>query len=122
MWDVDDTNPAASLKIFAPNGDVREVVGWIGVRMEPSKAPELTCLYADQSTQVPLNPRVVVLNTTTGRVIYAPFGHGGLAAGGLLSQRDEAWLRKNPHWPKILELDEFMDNDVEEDDGDGIER
>lgn len=93
-------------KIYAPNGDTKEVVAFLGIRA-PEDHPELAelfLMYKDGTVEV-LNKKVVVKNLETKRVCYnprtAPELIGGRVFIGIYESR---WLQENPHWPAILEL------------------
>jgi hypothetical protein len=106
LGDVFQRIPPAKLKLFAPNGDTREVFGFVGVRTSP-KSSQLMELFLqeDDGKVTVLSKKVVVVNQETGIVAYnprqAPNCMGPIVFFGY-SERE--WLKQNPHWPGILEL------------------
>jgi len=104
--------PPAKLKVFAPNGETKECVAYLGIRVH-GQYEQLTELFLqhDNGKIEVLNKQVVVLNQETGEVSYNPrtvpksFGNKSFITGS-----ERFWLEKNPHWPAILEL---WDNPVE---------
>lgn len=99
-------NPPAKMKVYAPNGDTMEVVGHLAVRghEQTNELLELCLRHTDGKIEV-LNKRVVVKNLETGEVCYNPRtcpSYIGIVK--FLTGSDVAWLRRNLHWPKVLEL------------------
>lgn len=96
----------AKVKVFAPNGETKEAVCWIGIRSH-AQHPDLTELflqYENGATEV-LNKKVVVQNLETGEVIYNPRLVPRIVAHRVYITGSEAnWLQRHPHWPGILEL------------------
>lgn len=114
-------NPPARLKVFAPNGDTRVFLGWIGIRECPAslQLAELFLMEDKQDAKMEvMNKKVVVQNLETGEVIYDPRRAPTVLPGGrhLITGSEKFWLQRNPHWPGILEL---YDNPVKEDDENG---
>lgn len=104
--------PPAKLKVFAPNGETKEVVAYLGVRGHNKIPPypiEL-CLLHDGGKVEVLSKKVVVQNLETGKVCYNPRIIIHTICAGFLTESDMLWLRKNPCWPAMLELE---DNPVE---------
>lgn len=104
--------PPAKLRVYAPNGDRKEVVAYLGIRGRGDECCPAELFLAHESGAVEvLNRKVVVKNLETGMVCYDPrnaptyFG-----ARRFLTSTEELWLIKNPSWPAILELE---DNPVE---------
>ena len=110
-------NPPAKLKVFAPNGETKEITGHRGIRGhdEHDQLTELFLRYEDGKVEV-LSKKVVVQNMDSGLVCYNPrttpksFNNASFITGS-----ETFWLKKNPHWPAILEL---QDNPVEGSDHD----
>ena len=111
-------NPPARLKIFAPNGEVEEFVGWIAIKQQGTSSVLDLCLLREDGQIEKLNKKVVVYNTEAGEILYsprqAPTNLGGRIS--FLTKAEKKWLRENPSWPAVLELE---DEPVGED-GDGI--
>ncbi len=102
----------ARLKVYAPNGDTREAKAALCIRSNPrySQLTELFLYYEDKKVEV-LNKKVVVKNLDTGEVCYDPRSAPTHFEGRtFLTGSVMAWLKRNPHWPAILEL---WDNPVE---------
>lgn len=101
--------PPYKIKIFAPNGETRELVGWLGIRTSPSVPikMELFLLHEEGSTgriEV-INKKVVVVNKELGETIYDPRQVlRRIFNQDFLSKKEVNWLRDNPQWPDILEL------------------
>lgn len=115
------SNPPARLKVFAPNGDTRVFLGWIGIRECPQslQLAELFLLEdKDGADMEVMNKKVVVQNLETGEVIYDPRRAPHVLPGGrhLITGSETHWLKNNPHWPAILEL---YDQPVKHDEEDG---
>lgn len=104
--------PPAKLKVYAPNGDTKEVVAYLGIRGH-QQYPQLTELFLqheDGKIEV-LSKKVVVKNLETGDVCYNPRTcPQHLGERVFITGSEKFWLEKNPHWPAILEL---WDNPVE---------
>jgi len=105
--------PPNKLKVYAPNGDTKEILGHLGVRghQEHKQLTELFLQHADGKIEV-LNKKGVVLNMETGIVCYnprvCPTHHGEYS---FITGSEKTWLKANPHWPAILELwDHPVDN------------
>lgn len=115
-----DLKPA-KLKVFAPNGDTKEVTAWVGFRNHPMQRERVELfLKHEDGTMEPLSKKVVILNTETGEVIYDPrLAAQAMAFSpfGLIDKSDCKWLKENPHWPGILEL---YDMPVSDGDGTGL--
>jgi len=95
----------STLKLYAPNGDVRECIGSIGFIPSLNRNPCMDLLLVGENGNVlrRLNRHVVVVDQKDGSVLYDPrLSH--LLGFPVLDQEDMTWLRKNPDWPKILEL------------------
>lgn len=93
------------IRIFAPNGDQHECLGSIGFR--PSlRRPHFMDLLLVGANGLPLrmlNRQVVVVDKNDGTVLYDPtLSH--LLGFPILDRHDVAWMKENPHWPKVLEL------------------
>jgi hypothetical protein len=111
--------PPVSLKVYAPNGDTREVRGWIGIRVNSrnTKKLELVLVLPDESTEV-LNKKVVIVDTATDNVLYTPrLAPTEMNGGEFMPRGIVRWLQENPQWPAILELE---DQPVEGDGNDGL--
>lgn len=116
-------SPPAKIKVFAFNGDTTEAVCWLGIR-RAVKYPQLTelfLLHQDARVEI-LSKKVVVQNLETREVIYDPRKAPRFYEGQMFITASETqWLKKNPHWPSILELE---DNPVgetkEEENEDGL--
>ncbi len=113
------THPPAKFKVYAPNGDTKEIAGYIGLRDHPDydQLTELFLQFADGTCEV-LSKKVVVKNLETGRVCYDP-RHAPPTFNNkvFLSGSEKFWLKNNPSWPGVLEL---TDNPVQGDMGDGL--
>jgi hypothetical protein len=98
--------PPAKMKVFAPNGDMKEAVCWMVIRGHRihQQVVELLLLHEDGTTEV-LNKRVVVQNLETGEVVYNPrIMPACFGSRTFMTDAEVRWLRQNPHWPGILEL------------------
>ena len=112
-------SPPAKMKVFAPNGDVREATCWVGIRNheQSRRLTELFLLYEDGSTEV-ITKKVVIQNLETEVIVYDPrrapshFGDRAFITSSVIR-----WLEEHPEWPDILELD---DNPVNEEEGEGL--
>lgn len=113
------TPPPSRLKVYAPNGDTKELTASLFIQENGNQDQliELLLLHEDGTREV-LNKKVVVKNLETGCVCYNPrtcppyFGRKDFFTGN-----EKFWLRKNLHWPAILEL---WDNLVEQGDAEGL--
>ena len=105
-------SPPAKLKVYAPNGDTKEVKAYLGIRghQQYRQLTELFLQHEDGTIEV-LSKKVVVKNLETGDVCYNPrtCPHH-LGERVFITGDEKFWLEKNPHWPAILEL---WDNPVE---------
>ena len=111
----EDQFPPAKLKIFAPDGTIQEEEGWVRVRQMSNKGPgELSLLRVDGSYLL-LNRKVVILSVETGIVAYSP----ALMRfhSSFWTSREVHWLRVNPSWPGILELEDHPVDNGEDNDG-----
>jgi len=104
-------NPPARIKVFAPNGDTKTFVGWVGVRETGGPKGALELFYTEdtpEATVTVLNKKVVVQNLDTMEVLYSPRGMPPVLPNGVpfFPKCDLKWLQKNPHWPGILELED----------------
>lgn len=110
----------AKLKVYAPNGDTKEVVAYLNLRahQEHCHLVELFLQYEDGTIEV-LSKKVVVKNMETGEVCYNPRAAPKMIGNHvLISYPIGLWLHKNPHWPAILELwDNPVENGEKETDG-----
>ncbi len=110
-------SPPAKLKIYAPNGDTKETVAYLGIQahQKHSQLAELVLQHEDGTVEV-LNKKVVVKNLETGQVCYNPRTAPLYFSNQVFISGAEAhWLQTNPHWPAILELwDNPMDGEVVE--------
>lgn len=115
-------NPPAKMKVFAPNGETKELTCWTGVRISPrsTQLTELFLLHESGFVEV-LNKKVVIQNLETGEVIYNPrLMPKHFAERVFITASETQWLQANPHWPNILEL---CDNPVEKDEkNEGLHR
>lgn len=101
---VGPPGPPAPLKVFAPNGDTGEFLGWLCVAAEYSSFGEkhlFVILDAQGNKTVKLSRRVVVQNMQLGLVIYDP---RKVELEGYFTEEDYKWLDDNPTWPNILEV------------------
>jgi len=99
------------LKVYAPNGEVSEVVGWLQLyyKAPPDEKCRMAITHLDEQTVI-LNGLVVVKDEEKDLVVYdprrppdlPPFAKKGMS---LLTERERAWLDTHPHWPRELELD-----------------
>lgn len=109
----DTTPPApAKLKVFAPNGDTTTCIAYLGIRkhQQSDQIAELVLQTESGFTHV-LSKKVVVQNLETGVVCYNPRTINPRFGNIVFITYDEKkWLKENPHWPAILEL---QDNPVE---------
>ncbi len=98
--------PPAKLKVYAPNGDTKEIIGFLSLRVHQAY-PGIIELFlcSENGTSEILNKKVVVKNMETGMVCYDP------RTCITVSKSEKRWLAENPHWPAILEL---WDNPVGE--------
>lgn len=114
--------PPSRLKVFAPNGDVQEYKGWalfVPHKNNPRRVNISIKLISGES--ITMNPKVVIVDTQRGTVIYSPreipppeiIGNGGTVMTESLAR----WLKRNLHWPRILELES---NPVGEDDNERL--
>ena len=114
-----EENPPFRVKVFAPNGETKELTGWVGIRAHPRSQglADLVLLHSNGKTEV-LNKKVVVQNRETGEVIYnprlAPTMFGDRV---LIRMLDTLWLARHPEWPAVLELDDNPVENGEETDG-----
>jgi hypothetical protein len=114
-----------ALKVFAPNGDTKEVTGTVDIGAAKA-SPNLIDLVLELSdgTREVLNKKVVVQNVETGEVVWDPRRIPDKVWVGpnlrtLLTKKDLAWLDRHPHWPNVLELE---DNPVDNGEGaDGLQ-
>jgi hypothetical protein len=101
-------SPPARMKVFAPNGETKETICWLGIRHH-ARYPELTelfLLFGNGDTEV-LNKKVVVQNLETGKVVYDPrLASKHFEDKTFLTGSEVNWLRRNPAWPNLLELDD----------------
>lgn len=103
--------PPAKLKVYAPNGDTKEIVAYLSIRshQQHNLPTELFLLYADGTTEV-LSKKVVVKNLETGDICYDPRAVPDYPGNrAFITGSEKLWLDENPHWPKVLEL---QDNPV----------
>lgn len=104
-----DQKPPYRIKIFAPNGETRELLGWLGLRTSPSK-PTTMELFLIHGGDCPvgievINKKVVVVNQELGQVIYDPRQVPRRIYNlEFLTEKEVEWLGRNPQWPDILEL------------------
>lgn len=109
--------PPAKLKVFAPDGTTKEANGWLLLNQE-ELPPHLQLVHLDGRLEV-LNRKVVILNVETGLIIYSPrkviTGLPGLPQ--FFTSREQAWLKRNPQWPGILELEDQPVENGEDNDG-----
>ena len=104
--------PPAKLKVFAPNGETKEVRAYLGIRghTQYRQLTELFLQHENGDTEI-LSKKVVVQNLETGEVCYNPRVCPKHLGDRVFITGDETfWLQKNPHWPAILEL---WDNPVD---------
>ncbi len=102
----------AKLKVYAPNGDTKEVKAALCIRHHPqrSQLTELFLFHENKRIEV-LSKKVVVKNLDTNEVCYHPRGAPTYYEGQVfLTGSIKSWLKRNPHWPAILEL---QDNPIE---------
>lgn len=96
--------PPVPLRVFAPNGDRRDFLGWLCVAWDTSNQDGL-CLFVvlDQrgNKTVKLSRKVVVQNIQIGVVIYDP---RKVELDDYFTDQDWEWLEDNPEWPDILEV------------------
>ena len=106
--------PPTKLKVYAPNGDTKELKGHVGIRaIAGPQAGELYVLHENGSIEV-LSKKVVVQNLETGEICYNPRIPLRVGDRWFLTSVEVDWLRENPHWPAVLEL---WDNPVENGEG-----
>ena len=106
------SRPPAKLKVFAPNGDTKEIVAFLGIRghTQYNQLTELFLQHEDGTCEV-LSKKVVVQNLETGEVCYNPrVCPKNLGERVFITGDETMWLQENPHWPAILEL---WDNPVD---------
>ncbi len=112
----------SKVKVFAPNGDTKEAVCWLGIRTH-AQYPRLTELFIQHEggeIEV-LDKKVVVQNLETGEVIYDPRLVSRTIAGKVFMTGTESyWLQRHPHWPNILELYGNPVGEASEEDNDGL--
>lgn len=111
----------AKMKVFAPDGETTEYVGWVGIYQDNKEDPKLAELFflSEEGSIKILNKKVIVQNLETGKVIYHPrYMLETISGKPFLTPREVLWLRNNPEWPDVLEL---VDNPVDNgEDNDGL--
>lgn len=104
--------PPTKLKVYAPNGDTKEVTAYLGIREHQhfQQLTELFLQHEDGTIEV-LSKKVVIKNLETGNVCYNPrtCPHY-LNKRPFITESEKSWLQENSHWPAVLEL---WDNPVE---------
>lgn len=126
QWEDGDkakSKPAQLLKVFAPNGETDKFFGWVGIgpEIKSGGAKVRKCLLFamwESGEIFPLNYKVVVWNEKEGEMAYSPRRIPKLPEDAIFE--DDAlreWLKRNPQWPDILELEDF---DSEDSSGEGL--
>jgi len=122
--DYTTTGPGGSpelktLRVFAPNGETTTVKGCAGVlSREGSAAIEVFIKTGGRDPRIlRINRKAVIQDLKTGEVLYNPRVLLGSYIVRGLTKADVRWLRDNPHWPALLELD---DDPVESGEGGGL--
>ena len=110
--------PPTKLKVFAPSGDTTEFTGWIAIRNKSGCREVELFLLTEEGKDFVLSKKVVILNQETGRVLYDPKRDlTDLGGRSFMTEDERTWLKKNPHWPAVLEL---YDTPAEEKETDGL--
>ncbi|KKN68049.1 hypothetical protein LCGC14_0455030 [marine sediment metagenome] len=116
MFDSQQVDPPVKLKVYAPNGDTKEVVGYVRIRgLECNLHVSELLLLHDNGTVEMLNKKVVIQNLETGQVYYSPrTAPCYVGDWAFITDSERRWLNENPHWPAVLELkDNPVDNGEE---------
>lgn len=110
--------PPAKLKVFAPNGTIQELEGWLLLEYLPGSeaAANLHLVNLDGDSEV-LNRRVVIVNMETGIMVYNPRKVGLTPGRSFFTTQEQAWLKRNPQWPGILELEDQPVENGEDNEG-----
>ncbi len=112
---LDSPFPPAKLKVFAPNGSIQEETGWVRVRQTTPMGPGELSILCEDGSGLLLNRKVVILNVETGIIAYQPNLMGFTPS--FWTSREVAWLKVNPSWPGILELEDHPVENGEDNDG-----
>jgi len=97
-------------KIYTPGGYTKEYL--CGAAIADGGGREGLGLYLvfPSGESMRINKKSVIVDTDRKVVVYSPRRLGRfneyIGESQFFTKKDKDWLRKNPHWPNLLELEE----------------
>jgi hypothetical protein len=113
MWHTGQpgTHRPVRFKVYAPDGETSHLVGWLHLHYEepPNERCRMALTKIGGDTVI-LNGLCVVRDEEADVIAYNPKNPPTLPEFAdqklsLLTEKQQEWWKRNPGWPKMLELD-----------------